>query len=191
MVSEGLGSESDCSLKIICLGRAYFCGVAGTLVTFAGGGAAGTGSQIPIPLAQNQWDSAAEAYSEFQSAGYDYSRVEFFGPAQVQMCGDVSGLRVLDVGCGSGYMCRELSKQGAKVTGVDLSSKMVQVARVQSVDYGIEYVVLDAARIADHFNAESFDLATACISLQDMPEPYLTIKAVRHVLRQGSRSALS
>lgn len=138
-------------------------------------------------VAKNQWESAAEAYAEFQSAGNDYSRIEFFGPAQVQMCGDVSGLRVLDVGCGSGYMCRELSKKGAKVTGVDLSSKMIRAAREHSVDYDIEYEELDAAKIAEHFKAESFDLATACISLQDMPKPELAINAIRHVLRQGSR----
>ena len=61
-------------------------------------------------LARKQWDYAAEAFAELQASGNDYYRTGFFGPAQIDLCGDVSGLAVLDIGCGAGYFSRELSK---------------------------------------------------------------------------------
>ena len=47
---------------------------------------------------RDEWDTAADAYAEAQSTGRDYYRLEFFGPAQVALCGDVQGVRLLDVG---------------------------------------------------------------------------------------------
>src|SRR5271156_1307433 len=70
---------------------------------------------------RDEWDSAADAYAEGQATGRDYYRFEFFGPAQIALCGEVQRLRVLDVGCGTGYFARELARRGAVVTAVDLS----------------------------------------------------------------------
>ena len=66
-------------------------------------------------LARKQWDYAAEAFAELQASGNDYYRTGFFGPAQIDLCGDVSGLAVLDIGCGAGYFSRELSKRGKQL----------------------------------------------------------------------------
>src|SRR5512132_390308 len=78
---------------------------------------------------QESWDLAADAYAAGQASGRDYYRYEFFGPAQVAICGDVRGLRLLDVGCGSGYFAREMAKLGARVTGIDISPRMIEHAR--------------------------------------------------------------
>ncbi len=43
---------------------------------------------------------------------------------------DVTGLRILDLGCGTGEHCKEYIEMGAsKVTGIDISEKMLEVAR--------------------------------------------------------------
>lgn len=42
---------------------------------------------------------------------------------------DLSGVRVLDAGCGPGDMAVELARRGARVTGVDLSGSLLEVAR--------------------------------------------------------------
>jgi SAM-dependent methyltransferase len=139
------------------------------------------------------WDVAAEAYAAGQAAGRDHYRYEFLGPAQVAACGDVRGLRVLDVGCGSGYLARELAQRGARATGVDLSPRMIEHARSveRRAPLGIDYHAVDAQRVADEFEAGTFDLAAACVSLQDMPDPAAALRAVAAVLRPGGRFVAS
>ncbi len=44
-------------------------------------------------------------------------------------CGDVRGVEILDVGCGSGRYAVELAKRGALVTGVDTAGEMLAIAR--------------------------------------------------------------
>ena len=44
----------------------------------------------------------------------------------------LSTLKVLDVGCGGGLVCEPLSRLGAKVTGIDASSKNIQVAKIHA-----------------------------------------------------------
>ena len=127
------------------------------------------------------WDHAADAFVEGQTSGRDYYRLDFLGPAQVDACGDVRGARLLDVGCGGGYLARELAARGARVTGIDISPRMIEHARRMEDDapLGIDYHAMDAAEIAARFPAESFDMAASCVALQDMPEPAAALRAVR------------
>jgi 2-polyprenyl-3-methyl-5-hydroxy-6-metoxy-1,4-benzoquinol methylase len=139
------------------------------------------------------WDYAADAYTQRQASGDDFYRYEFLGPAQVEACGDVAGLAVLDVGCGNGYLARELARRGARMTGIDISPRMIEHARAQEAadPLGIDYRVADAAEIADHFAAGSFDMAASCIALQDMPALSAVLRAVHAVLRPGGRFVAS
>jgi SAM-dependent methyltransferase len=139
------------------------------------------------------WDTAADAYAATQAAGGDWYRYEFLGPAQVAACGAVNGVRALDVGCGNGYLARELAGRGARVTGVDISPRMVENARAIEAErpLGIAYDAIDAAEIASRFPAASFDLAASCLALQDMPDPGAAFRAVAAVLRPGGRFVAS
>lgn len=42
-------------------------------------------------------------------------------PPLLGLLGDITGRRVLDAGCGDGYLARVLAARGARVTGIDLS----------------------------------------------------------------------
>jgi ubiquinone/menaquinone biosynthesis C-methylase UbiE len=139
------------------------------------------------------WDRAADAYTHGQTRGRDYYRYEFFGPAQVALCGDVDGVSLLDVGCGNGYFSREMASRGARVTGIDISPRMIHHAKRQEMarPLGIEYRALDAATLASHFDRESFDMATSCVALQDMPDIPRVLEAVRMVLRPNRRFVAS
>ena len=55
-----------------------------------------------------EWDAAADAYADGQGHGARLLPIRVFGPAQVALCGDVRGRRLLDVGCGTGYFAREM-----------------------------------------------------------------------------------
>lgn len=51
-------------------------------------------------------------------------------PFVIDLCEPIAGLRILDIGCGEGYVGRKLIERGAKhVHGLDLSSKMIEIAQ--------------------------------------------------------------
>jgi SAM-dependent methyltransferase len=144
-------------------------------------------ARFDVESVRASWDDAADVYAEGQASGRDYYRYEFFGPAQLALCGDVAGMRVLDVGCGNGYFARELARCGARVTGIDISPRMIEHARRQewATSLGIEYHVLDAGALPASFVPQSFDKAASCLALQDMPNVRMVLQGVRSLLRPG------
>ncbi len=75
--------------------------------------------------------------------------------------------RVLDVGCGTGALARELAtKRGAKVTAIDLSPRMINVARLRSsASLGIEYRVADFMELSP----TGFDVVISTNTLHHLP----------------------
>ena len=119
-------------------------------------------------------------------SGVDYYRLNFFGPAMVEACGNVKGLEVLDLGCGIGYFSRQMARNGAsKVVGIDISPNQLAHARQieEKERLGIEYTQGDAASVIESLPEASFDLVTACVSLIDMPAPGRVIRGAHRVLR--------
>lgn len=97
-----------------------------------------------------------ERSSAYDSIGGHYQDVKSLPSAEVERasvlaaCGDVTGLRVLDLACGTGYYTRELRRLGADgCLGVDVSAAMVEAAREQEREepLGIEYRVQDATEL--------------------------------------------
>ncbi len=81
-----------------------------------------------------------------------------------KMLPDFQDKRVLDLGCGFGWHCRYAVEQGAKsAVGVDLSEKMLQVAREKTDSPRIEYVHMPIEDI--DFPAGSFDVVISSLAL--------------------------
>jgi SAM-dependent methyltransferase len=139
------------------------------------------------------WDLAADGYTAGQASGLDHYRYDFFGPAHAAICGDVRGLKLLDVGCGSGYFAREMAQRGARVSAIDISPRMIELARsIESKSpLGIEYQVTDAADLSSLYAAHSFDMATSCVALQDMPNVDRVFAAMQGVLAPKGRFVAS
>lgn len=139
---------------------------------------------------QREWDIASDAYADAQMSGVDYYRLNFFGPAMVEACGNVKDLEVLDLGCGIGYFSRQMAEKGAaKVVGIDISPNQLSHARhiEEKERLGIEYRQGDAAAVIESLPEASFDLVTACVSLIDMPDPGRVIRGAHRVLRDQGR----
>ena len=141
------------------------------------------------------WNRIADAYDHAITAGSaeDYYRQQVFGPAQLEACGSVAGLDVIDLGCGQGYFCRLLAQEGAVVAGVDIASNLLAHARRHEASdpLGITYVEIDAALVGDRWPVSSFDIATACMSLHDMPKPKAVLEGVARLLRPDGRFVFS
>src|SRR5262249_19277015 len=96
-------------------------------------------------------------------------------------------LDVLDVGCGEGYMTRELARRGAaQATGVDKSPALIAAARSASAGQPrIRFHEADAAMLP--FDAASFDLAVANHLLNDLSAITAPVSELARVLRPTGR----
>jgi 2-polyprenyl-6-hydroxyphenyl methylase / 3-demethylubiquinone-9 3-methyltransferase len=92
-------------------------------------------------------------------------------------------VKVLDVGCGAGFLANDLARKGLSVTGVDLSPESVKVAAAHDETNSVRYEVADAARLP--YPDQSFDVVTAMDFLEHVEDPAAIIKEMGRVLKPG------
>jgi SAM-dependent methyltransferase len=88
--------------------------------------------------------------------------------------------RVVDLATGTGGVAREAAAAGAKVTGIDVSAGMLEIAR-QSSPTNITYVMAEASTLP--FADDAFDIATCGFGLSHMPHSDRVLSEVRRVLK--------
>lgn len=91
---------------------------------------------------QNIFDNKTffEGYQTLRSTDANYNDL-LEQPAMQKLLPDLRGKTVLDLGCGYGHNCLDFVHRGAKtVTGIDLSQKMLEIARGESADPKITYI---------------------------------------------------
>ena len=105
---------------------------------------------------------------------------------------EVSGKRILDVGCGGGILSEALAAVGADVIGIDAGEKPLQVARLHSheSDLDIDYQQLTIEELAA-CQPEPFDIITCLEVLEHVPAPSSVIRTCRHLLKEDGHLFLS
>ena len=76
-------------------------------------------------------------------------------------------MRVLDLGCGTGITTRYIAELGAKVTGVDLSPKLIEFAKAKSTHENADYWIGDITKI--NFGKKKFDAICLCDIIEHIP----------------------
>jgi 2-polyprenyl-6-hydroxyphenyl methylase/3-demethylubiquinone-9 3-methyltransferase len=101
-----------------------------------------------------------------------------------RLCAEVgSGARVLDVGCGAGFLSNPLAERGFRVFGLDASANSLRVARAHDSTRGVDYRVGDARALP--FPKGTFDAVCAMDFLEHVEEPDRVIAEAARVLRPG------
>ena len=122
----------------------------------------------------------------------DYSARPFL----LDLCEPVADATILDLGCGEGYVSRELMKRGAKRTlGIDISEKMIAAAFEQQQSHpwdGLSYSVADLRKY-NIVGADRYDLVVAVFLFNYMAlkETCQTMEQVFNALRPGGRLVFS
>ncbi|MCK5074131.1 MAG: methyltransferase domain-containing protein [Bacteriovoracaceae bacterium] len=75
------------------------------------------------------WDSKASEWRDWVGENGDNNRKFNSDPIIWKYADTVEGKTILDAGCGTGYLSILLAKAGAYVTGIDISPKMISVAK--------------------------------------------------------------
>lgn len=134
------------------------------------------------------YSSNAEFWVKIMRERLDRYRNELTDPAILNALGPLQGQRVLDAGCGEGYLSRIMADQGAIVTGIDLNTDLVQAATEAETaePLGITYVTASATEQLP-VEPDSIDACVYNHVLNDIPNIGDTFDQVRKVLRPDGR----
>jgi SAM-dependent methyltransferase len=149
-------------------------------------------SQFSEEEVARYWDQNADLWADHVRKGWDCYREHFNNPAFLRFIGDLAGKMVLDAGCGEGYSTRLLAKGGARMTGVDISQKMIDLARQeeQKEPLGIRYEVLSFSDLS-LFGDAWFDTVVSFMALMDGPDFGGASREILRVLQPGGELIFS
>lgn len=99
----------------------------------------------------------------------------------------LEGRKVLDVGCGGGILSDSMARKGAEVTGIDLASKALRVARLHALEAEtprVQYREISVEELANEC-PESFDTVTCMEMLEHVPDPQSVVAACARLVKPG------
>ncbi len=148
--------------------------------------------RIPDEEVARHWDSNADLWTEHVRKGWDAYRERWNNPAFLKFIGNLNGKEVLDAGCGEGYNTRILANRGAKMTGIDISRKMITHARraEKKEPLGIRYEITSFADLSI-FPDNSFDAVVSFMALMDGADYKGALKEIYRVLRPNGKLCFS
>lgn len=109
-----------------------------------------------------------------------------------QACDGLRDKTALDVGCGGGLLAEAMAQKGAQVTGIDLASQALGVARAHADESGLEidYLECAAEKLALE-RAGGFDVVCCMEMLEHVPDPGSVIEACKTLVKPGGDVILS
>lgn len=139
---------------------------------------------------QREWVELAPYWIEVSRQGGDVSRKGMLDAYMLEACGDVSGLRILDSGCGEGRFARILAAKGAQyILGVDNCPTMIEAAR--QLQSSKEEYILGDVQVLDFIENDSFDLAVSYLNHCDLPDFEANVREVFRVLKNEGRFVIA
>lgn len=135
---------------------------------------------------RTEWNSNADRWAARYDDDGDRNRRHLSDPVLFDVLGDPAGLRVLDAGSGNGYLARKLARRGAKVSGVEISDRFVEIARsAEAMDpLGVVYHRGSLASMP-FLETASFDRVVSNYVLQDVLDIEGALKEITRVLCPG------
>jgi SAM-dependent methyltransferase len=139
-----------------------------------------------------RWDRWAAEYEEPGRRNWasDEPRWGIWGvpEAQVGMLpANVTGLDVIELGCGTGYVSAWLARRGARPVGIDNSGAQLETAKRFQREFSLEFPLLHGNAEEVPFPDQSFDLAISEYGASIWCDPYRWIPEAARLLRpEGS-----
>ena len=130
------------------------------------------------------------SFQQHGSAFWDvqgpYRTLHQINPARLQFVERfvvLSGLRVLDVGCGGGILSEALAERGASVLGIDLAESALQAAEAHRAGQAVEYRLESSRETAAR--GEGFDVVTCMEMLEHVADPAAVLRDIHALLKPG------
>jgi ubiquinone/menaquinone biosynthesis methyltransferase len=114
-----------------------------------------------------------------------YGRDRRWKKRLVSLAGVTRGVRALDLACGTGDIAFELASRGASVTGLDVTHRMLQLAREKGRVRSARVTFVTGDMMALPFAAHEFDIVTTGYGVRNVPVIAAAIAEIHRVLRPG------
>jgi 2-polyprenyl-3-methyl-5-hydroxy-6-metoxy-1,4-benzoquinol methylase len=130
-----------------------------------------------------RWAAMSRTDLEETEHDGDFGKRHLINPVVLRWLGDIDGQRVLDAGCGNGYLSRILARRGAEVVGVEPGQSLFAFAVEKEAEQpqGIRYVQADLCALPDL--GEPFDAVVASMVLPAIPDWTGAMRACVRALR--------
>jgi SAM-dependent methyltransferase len=133
---------------------------------------------------KSTWDALAPAWLTVEEENYHHKYIIL--PEVYRMLNVQKDDKILDVACGKGDVARHLIRNGAKVTGIDISKMLDYAIEMEKKEkLGINYLELNAENITDKFQRASFDKVVCNMALMDIEDYQTTINQISYVLKEN------
>jgi 2-polyprenyl-6-hydroxyphenyl methylase/3-demethylubiquinone-9 3-methyltransferase len=138
---------------------------------------------------QNELDKFSQLAHRWWDPNSEFKPLHEINPLRLEWIdrqANISGKKVLDIGCGGGILSESMAQRGADVTGIDLSDKALGVARLHLLESGcrVDYRKISAEDFAEETPGR-FDLVTCMEMLEHVPNPASIVSACAALVKPG------
>jgi SAM-dependent methyltransferase len=149
----------------------------------------------PIGYAATNRDVWTQANAEYtdESATEAWSATEItwglfnIPERDVGVLGDVAGLDVIELGCGTAYFSAWLTRAGARAAGVDVTPAQLETARRCQAEFGLSFPLIEADAENVPLPGGGFDLAVSEYGASLWCDPARWVPEAARLLRPGGR----
>ncbi|MCI1930667.1 MAG: methyltransferase domain-containing protein [Clostridia bacterium] len=136
-----------------------------------------------IKLIADTWDKISPEFDDMHNT----EDLKLWKQNLKMLLGDNKEMSILDIGTGTGFLAIMLSEMGYKSTGVDISEKMLKIAKEKSekMKLGCKFLLFDGKELP--FKESSFNAIVNCRLLWTLTEPENTFKDWYSVLKTNGK----
>jgi SAM-dependent methyltransferase len=141
---------------------------------------------------RTSWTEANAEHTDAEASGRWASERIVWGvfdapEDELHTLGDVDGLDVVELGCGTAYVSAWLARRGARPVGVDVTPAQLATARRCQEEFDLRFPLVEASAEDVPLPSESFDLAVSEYGASIWCDPHRWIPEAHRLLRPGGR----
>lgn len=138
-------------------------------------------------LVAQKWDLASDTFDTHPGHGIQSKKERDAWKHIFKQVFKQKNLKILDVGCGTGELSILFSEMGNKVTGIDISKKMINVAKMKAKSCKANIIFEEGDAENPNCDVGSFDIVFNRHLLWTLPNPELAVENWRKLLRNSGK----
>ncbi|MBD3365872.1 methyltransferase domain-containing protein [candidate division WWE3 bacterium] len=140
------------------------------------------------------WDRVADDYNNLIGETGDFNHKTYINPVILEILGNLQNKNIMDLACGQGYFSKILADKGAHVLGVDISEKLIEMAKenfAEKVEQNkIKFIARNAADLTN-VKSNQFDAVVVNMAFHDIKELSEVMAEIARVIQIGGKLVFS